>query len=83
MTAPAMPGDILIVRDATSTEPSYLIVDAITKHLLHGPFPSLRETLQRAAQLRRDGAIWHKSIDDRGRELGPPIRLPLRIGERR
>lgn len=80
MTAPAMPGDILIVREATTDDPCYVIVDAITKERLEGPFPTLRETLERASQLRPDGVIWHKNIDDRGREMGPPIRLPVRLG---
>ena len=75
------PGDILIVGNTSNGESSFLIVDAVTKRCLCGPFPTLRDTLQRAAQLRRDGAIWHKHMDDRGRELGPPLRLPMRIGK--
>ena len=74
-----MPGDILIVRDA-SDEPCFFIVDAITKARLCGPFPSLWETLQCAARLGWDGAIWHTNVDERGREFGPPIRLPIRLG---
>ena len=77
------PGDILIVGYATSDQPSFLIVDAITKRCLYGPFPTLRDALQRASQLRRDGAIWHKNTDERGRELGPPMRLPMRLGKSR
>lgn len=74
-----IPGDIMIVRDA-SDEPCFLIVDAITKTKLCGPFPSLREALQRAAHLGWEGAIWHSNVDERGREFGPPIRLPIRLG---
>ena len=74
-----MTGDILIVRRDVSDEPCFLIVDAITKSKLCGPFPSLREALQRAAHLGWEGAIWH-NVDERGREFGPPIRLPIRLG---
>lgn len=79
MTAPPQPGDILIVRD-TSDQPSFVVLDAITTSRVCGPFPTLRETLQRASQLDRHGAIWHKNVDERGRELGPPMRLPIRLG---
>ena len=77
MTVPAMPGDILIIRDLSD---EFVIVDPITKERLAGPFPTLRATLQCASQLHRDGAIWHKSVDERGRELEPPVRLPVRLG---
>jgi hypothetical protein len=83
MVTPAIPGDIVIVRDVATNEPSFSILDAITEKRLVGSLPSLEETLQRASQLRRSGAIWHKSVDARGRELGPPTRLPMRIGKSR
>ena len=79
MTASAMPGDVLIVRDM-GDEPCFVILDAITNARVCGPFPTLRQTLQHASQLQRDGAIWSKNVDERGRELGSPIRLPIRLG---
>ena len=79
MPASVMPGDVLIVRDL-GDERCFVILDAITNARVCGPFPTLRETLQRVSQLDRDGAIWSKNVDERGRELGPPIRLPIRLG---
>lgn len=79
MAAPARPGDVLIVRDLAD-QPCFDILDAITNARVCGPFSTMRETLQRASTLDRHGAIWSRNTDERGRELGPPIRLPIRLG---
>ena len=70
-------GDILIVGASVGDSSSYSVVDAITKKSLGGPFASLPEALQQADKVRGDGAIWHKSVDGRGRDLHAPVKLAM------
>jgi hypothetical protein len=70
-------GDILIVGASVGDSSLYSVVDAITKKSLGGPFSSLLEALQQAEQSRGNGAIWHKSVDGRGRELHAPVKLAM------
>ena len=54
---------------------SFEVVDAITEKHIAGPVQ-----LSRAVQLAKaHGAesIWQQHLDDRGRPLGPPARIPL------
>jgi hypothetical protein len=74
-------GDVLIADATGSRSGEFVIVDAITRQIIDGPFGSLRAALQ-AAHTRRIGAnIWREFSDARGRAFGPPIRLNLRGAE--
>lgn len=75
MTSKPCCGDVLIVGYSVGAESSYRVLDATTNKTVAGPFPSLREALRRAEQLRGSGSIWHTSVDRRGRELSPPVKL--------
>ena len=69
------PGDVLI-KTAPASE-SFFVLDAGWERLVAGPMPSLREALLKARQLaeRVGGVIWQQPVDERGRPLGPVLRL--------
>ena len=75
MTSKPCCGDVLIIGCSVGGESLYRVLNASTHKTLAGPFPSLREALRRAEQLRGSGSIWHTSVDGRGRELSPPVKL--------
>jgi hypothetical protein len=65
-------GDILI-RNLTGGR--FEVVDIVTGKLLAGPFQRFAAAVA-AARARDTRAIWQQHIDDRGRALGDPFRLP-------
>jgi hypothetical protein len=69
------PGD-LVISNANLTQPDgFVIRDAITREILHGPIQSLHDAVSAARALRPDATIWSESTDARGRVFGVPIRL--------
>jgi hypothetical protein len=80
-------GDVLI-RSLPGDQ--FLVVNAVTLKTLKGPFTTFAEAVASALLLvARGGTIWRDYVDDRGRPLGPPIRVkwpcmlcvtPVRIG---
>jgi hypothetical protein len=68
-------GDVVIVGCTVGDESSYLVVAALTKRALGGPFSSLREALRLADRVRGECAVWHTSVDSRGRELSALVKL--------
>ena len=78
MLAGAMPapqvGDILIRHGAAATD-TFLLVDVVTGKYLGGRFLGLEMALV-AAKTRHPRAIWHQSVDERGRPMGDPFKLP-------
>ena len=71
-------GDVLI-RVLTNTTPTtYVILEAETHRPLDGPFPSMAEAAIAAAKHTSSiGSVWQENLDQRGRPLGPPLRLPV------
>ena len=67
------PGDILI----RSVPGGFELVDAVSLRYLDGPLQTLAGGVA-AARLRGARAIWQQHVDDRGRPLGDPFRLPDR-----
>jgi hypothetical protein len=72
-------GDLLIrsqsVEDGSH---AFLVAEAKTTRVLAGPFETLRDAIIAAARLARGQSIWHETLDDRGRRIGEPVRLPFR-----
>jgi hypothetical protein len=70
------PGDVLI-RTASYAQSSFLVLDACSERLVAGPVGSLEEALRKARQLaaKAGTVIWQQSVDERGRPLGPVLRL--------
>ena len=70
------PGDVLI-RTAPSSHSSFIVLDAYSERLVAGPLGSLDEALRTARQLasKVGGVIWQQPVDERGRPLGPVLRL--------
>ena len=71
-------GDLLIRTQTDSAPPTFVVVDAITRRQVSGPFSTIPEAATSAAELagtRRN--IWQENVDHRGRSLGPPLRFPL------
>jgi hypothetical protein len=73
MTVP-LSGDVLI-RSVTPNR--FELVDLVTHELVDGPFDDYRTALA-AARLRNARGIWQQNVDERGRLLGEPFKLPLR-----
>lgn len=67
------PGDILIRSNPAG---GYELVDAVSQVFIDGPF-KVALTAVAAARLREARAIWQQNVDDRGRPLGDPFRLPI------
>ncbi len=65
-------GDVLI-RTLNGNQVS--LVDVLTLEHVAGPFESLAVAVEHARS-RNVRAIWQQTIDDRGRPLGDPFRLP-------
>ena len=65
-------GDLLI---RGTGESGFLLLEAVTLKPLAGPFEYLG-TAVAAARARRPRVIWQQSVDNRGRLLGDPLRLP-------
>jgi hypothetical protein len=53
----------------------YIVVDVATERPLSGPV-KLSVALQMAKSVGAR-AVWQENLDDRGRPLGPPIRISL------
>jgi hypothetical protein len=70
------PGDVLI-RAAPATPSAFIVLDACSERLVAGPLLSLNEALRTARQLagKVGGVIWQQPVDERGRPLGPVLRL--------
>jgi hypothetical protein len=70
------PGDVLI-RTAPAAPSSFIVLDACSERLVAGPLVSLDEALRTARQLaaKASGVIWQQPVDERGRPLGPLLRL--------
>jgi hypothetical protein len=66
-------GDVLI-RHINSIE--YVVTDAITREALDGPFESFPSALRAAKRLAGEHAVWLEDVDNRGRPLGDPVRIP-------
>ena len=66
------PGDILIRRARAG---GCELVDAVTHKHIDGPFEAALTAIV-GARLRGAHAIWQQHLDDRGRPLGDPFRLP-------
>ena len=74
MSGPKL-GDVLIRRQ----ESAYVIVDAVTGKTLATTGSSLREAALTAVRLSNGASVWQENVDKRGRPLGPPILLPIRL----
>jgi len=74
MSGPKL-GDVLIRRQ----ESVYVIADAITGKHLETVQASLREATLTAVRLSNGGGVWQDNVDKRGRPLGPPVLLPIRL----
>jgi hypothetical protein len=72
-------GDLLIRTTPGHHEQSeFVIVDPATNRVVAGPFASLAAALNGARSIKRSrGRIWQQILDDRGRPLGPVLRLEL------
>ncbi len=66
-------GDILIRR--TNGNDAFELHEVVTLKRLAGPFEDFA-TAVAAARAKKPRAIWQQSVDDRGRPLGDPCRLP-------
>jgi hypothetical protein len=66
-------GDVII---RSLSEDGFLLVDAVTRKTLNGPFPTFADALNAALGFVKPGAtIWQENVDNRGRPLGPPFRV--------
>jgi len=83
MFAP-QPGDLLIrLLPSNDTTTLFVVIDPMTHHVVSKPFPSLRDAAVFAAGAAPTGAtIWQENVDLRQREVGPPVRLPIRTSGR-
>ena len=68
------PGDLLLRNASDGT---FVVLDALTERHIVGPLPTLQTAIH-AAREHGGTSLWHQSVDDRGRALGPAMRLPLR-----
>ena len=71
---PNEPRDVL-VRHLNSME--YVLVDASTREVLAGPFDTFPTALIAARRLADGNGVWLEDVDNRGRPLGNPVRIPL------
>lgn len=54
----------------------FLVANAVTLETLDGPFTTFADALATAILLAAPGGtIWQDNHDNRGRPLGPPIRV--------
>jgi hypothetical protein len=67
------PGDVLI-RHLNSME--YVLADAATREVLAGPFGTFPSALHAARRLAAGNSVWLEDVDNRGRPLGDPVRIP-------
>ena len=73
-TMSSEPRDVL-VRHLNSLE--YLLVDASTREVLAGPFDTFPSALIAARRIANGNSVWLEDVDNRGRPLGNPVRIPL------
>ena len=66
-------GDVLI-RLLTGDN-QFTVLDVMSGRSIAGPFDGFGSAVAHARTLT-PRAIWQQSVDDRGRVLGDPIRLP-------
>ena len=66
-------GDILIRR--ANGNDAFELHDVVTLERLAGPFEDFAAAVA-AARAKKPRAIWQQTLDDRGRPLGDPFRLP-------
>ena len=65
-------GDILIRNSAGDM---FLLTDVVTGKHIAGPFKGYLLAAA-AARIRGTRAIWRQNVDERGRPLGDPFKLP-------
>jgi hypothetical protein len=65
-------GDILIRNTASDM---FLLTDVVTGKHIAGPFKGFMLAAA-AARIRGGRAIWQQNVDERGRPLGEPFKLP-------
>ena len=65
-------GDLLVRMSGAGR---FELVDVVTLTLVAGPFDGFAGAMT-AARERGVRAIWQQNVDDRGRPLGDPFRLP-------
>jgi hypothetical protein len=65
-------GDV-VVRGSLSQ--GFIVLDATSRRRLAGPL-GLGDALA-AAKSHAKGSIWQEIVDDRGRALGLPMKIPL------
>jgi hypothetical protein len=73
MPAPQV-GDILI-RPGAAAADTFILVDVVTGKYVGGPFRGLALAVG-AAKSKAPRAIWHQNVDERGRPMGEPFKLP-------
>ena len=66
-------GDILI-RHLSALE--YAVASLATRDMLAGPFDTFPAALRAARRLANGNAVWLEDVDNRGRPLGDPVRIP-------
>jgi hypothetical protein len=67
------PGDVII---RTAPAVGFVVADALSLQTPDGPFPSLADALNAARRIAITGTVWHQNVDERGRLMSDPIRLP-------
>jgi hypothetical protein len=71
-------GDVLIRVQTNTTPTTYLLLEAGSNRSLGGPFSSMSEAAIAAAKhVGAMSSVWQEHLDQRGRPLGPPLRLPV------
>jgi hypothetical protein len=65
-------GDV-IIRNAVG---GFVVADALSQQTLDGPFAGLTAALGAARRLAITGTIWREQVDERGRSMGHPRRIP-------
>ena len=55
----------------------YVLVNARSQKKAAGPFDTLGDAVLAAKELAHKGRItvWHEQVDDKGRAMGPAVRL--------
>jgi hypothetical protein len=71
-------GDLVIADAAGPRSGEFVLVDAVTRQTIAGPFDSIRDAVRAGCARRERAAIWREFVDERGRAFGPPLRLPIK-----
>ena len=65
-------GDVVLSGDTSS---GFRMIDAVTGTSIHGPVRTLGDAIEFCRREHPTASIWQLSVDDRGRQLGDPVRL--------